>query len=82
MVRVVFFGRIADVVGREKTVALNPAGETVRMLAERLAGEEPALRSTLSSMRVKFAVNDAIVPEDRIVADGDEIAVLPPFSGG
>ncbi|MFZ5619365.1 MAG: MoaD/ThiS family protein [Pseudomonadota bacterium] len=82
MVRVLFFGRLADAFGRERAATLASHSESVRMLTERIASKEPALMSALSATRVRFAVGDEIVPDDRIVADGDEISVLPPFSGG
>jgi molybdopterin converting factor small subunit len=40
--------------------------------------ERPGLRR----LQVRFAVNESYVDPDRVLQDGDEVAVFPPVSGG
>lgn len=57
---------------------------TVSSLAEVLAGLEPELAAELNSSKVRLAVNGKLV-SDRgalMLRDGDELAFLPPVSGG
>lgn len=81
MVHLLFFGPLADVAGRRRDAAA-VTGETPQSLLARLAAEDCALAEALAKTRVKFALNDTIVPADVPLADGDVLAVLPPFSGG
>ena len=79
-VRLLFFARYAELVGREEaSLALSlPAtvGDVVRRVRDELpgAGELPE--------RPLTAVNQRHVRMDAPVADGDEVAFLPPLAGG
>jgi molybdopterin synthase catalytic subunit len=57
-----------------------PAGATVRDLLERCRALAPANAAPWSSIAV--AVNQEYVPATHPLADGDEVALLPPVSGG
>ena len=56
------------------------AGATVRRAGELIAETTPALRDLLP--RVAFAVNREYAKPDAILHDGDELALIPPVSGG
>ena len=77
MARLVFLGRLADVAGgAEREVA--PGA-----LADVLAALPPALAGALADPRLKCALNGALVGREGLVlAPGDELAFLPPVSGG
>ena len=78
-VRLVFLGRLRDLAGAaERSVEAAP-GETVEALLERL---EPDLAAALRSPKVRIAIGGALGGLGRGVSDGDEIAFLPPVSGG
>lgn len=53
-------------------------------LDEVLEGLEPELAETLRSGKVKLAVNGILLQDmdAPVLKDGDEIAFLPPVSGG
>ena len=81
MAKVVLLGRLRDVAGwRERTLASPPA--TLSALRDLLAQEDPALGEALTGKGVQAAVNKALVREDAALSPGDEIAFLPPMSGG
>ena len=78
-VKVLLFGAAADRAGTRETQV--PAGEMTLdelwpLLAERHPGLSP-MRDTLA-----FAINGEYARGDARVAHGDEVAVLPPVSGG
>lgn len=78
MTRLVFLGRLEDLAGEsECTVAPGPL-ETI------LAGLDPALAVALLDERVRFALNGRLLTERGgiMLAEGDELAFLPPVSGG
>lgn len=82
MIRFAFYGRLADVTGRERVLEAPKTPLTVGEAVALLSADDDDLRAALAATRVNFALNDRIVGVDQPVAPGDEIAVLPPFSGG
>jgi molybdopterin synthase sulfur carrier subunit len=81
VVRVLLFGRLADVAGwRERT--LDPAPATLANLRARIGAEFPALAEALAAKGVQAAVNKAIVRGDVALSAGAEVAFLPAMSGG
>lgn len=77
MAKLVFLGRLADIAGRSDLDV--PAGS----LEVVLAGLEPALALALLDERVRMALNGELIGERGVVlAEGDELAFLPPVSGG
>lgn len=77
--KLVFLGRLEDAAGEgEREV------ETAATVEDVLATLEPDLAAALQAERVKLAVNGVLV-RDRdapVLKDGDELAFLPPVSGG
>ncbi len=72
-------GRLRDAAGwREREMPL-PA--TTHALIDQLAAD-PALGEALRGRGVQVAVNKAVVRGDHPLAAGDEVAFLPPMSGG
>ena len=55
-------------------------GSTVSDAAAALAQRFPAVADFLP--RAAFAVNQSYAARDAILQDGDELAVIPPVSGG
>jgi sulfur-carrier protein len=78
-VKLVFLGRLEDVAGAgEREV---PSAHSLEVLLNTL---EPELAEALRGPKVKLAINGALVADRAGVAlkDGDELAFLPPVSGG
>lgn len=80
MVEVLLFGAAADRAGTRKVQLEIEETTTLQevwpLLAERHPGLSP-MRDTLA-----FAVNGEYAKMDENVGPGDEVAVLPPVSGG
>ena len=77
MARLVFLGRLADVAGTMELAV--PAGPLDAVLA-RL---DPQLALAVLDERVRMALNGELVSDRGIVLEqGDELAFLPPVSGG
>ena len=78
--RILFFASLAHHLGlNEATLNLSP-GATVADAYRVLAAQHPALESASSGLA--FAVNMAYVGTDHKLHDGDELALIPPVSGG
>lgn len=74
------FARLRDIAGTSELTRDVPPGATVRALWNDLARDFPELdryeRSISSALNADYARMDAVVRE------GDEVAFLPPVSGG
>lgn len=82
MVRVRFFAMLKDVVERE-VVEIPVEGEVpLKRLEEMVTESFPQLKEYLQRGRVLISVNQEFATPETIVRDGDEVAFLPPFSGG
>jgi molybdopterin synthase sulfur carrier subunit len=81
MATVVLLGRLRDVAGwRERTI--DPLPASLFALRDQLSKEDAALGQALSGKGVQAAVNKTLVRGDVALHAGDEIAFLPPMSGG
>ena len=79
-VRIRFFAALRERAGGAEAVRTVPEGTTVGSLWEALRREQPALGSY--GARIAFAVNQEYVDSDRVLQDNDEVALIPPVSGG
>ncbi|MFQ5480680.1 MAG: MoaD/ThiS family protein [Thermodesulfobacteriota bacterium] len=55
---------------------------TVLELKQLLVKDMPALGEVLGGRSVLVSVNEEFARDDELVADGDVVGLLPPFSGG
>ncbi len=80
MVRVRFFARYAELVGREEMELELPLPATVADVVRQARRQLPAARQLPEYPLA--AVNLQHVRLDAAVQDGDEVALLPPLAGG
>lgn len=80
--RILFFGKLGDLVGREVRLDLPTEGCSVAELRRLLAAKYPNAAGDLSTTSLRAFVDDALVGEDHRIAPGDQIEFLPPLSGG
>jgi molybdopterin synthase catalytic subunit len=78
--RVLYFAVFREKLGREDDVLALPAGARVRDAIAALAARHDGIAKLHGKFRV--AVNEDFVDDDRELADGDEIALIPPVAGG
>lgn len=79
-VRIRFFARYAELVGREEAALAVPLPATVGDVVRRIRQELPG--GAAIPERPLAALNLRHVPLDTALADGDEVALLPPLAGG
>ena len=79
-VTVQLFARLRELAGRSDVECDVPAGATIRDVWSAVASRYPTLAPFGSS--VSCARNEDFARMEAPVADGDEIAFLPPVSGG
>jgi len=79
-VKVLFFGRIKEIVGRSEDSVDIAAGAPIESLFGRYAAAHPALAGFRSSLIASR--NQEFTAWSTPLAADDEIAFLPPVSGG
>jgi MoaE-MoaD fusion protein len=79
-VRVLFFGMLKDVAGKASDEVELAEGATVRALLAHYESRIPRLKESLPALAL--AVNQEYARTDTILRAGDEVALLPPVSGG
>ena len=79
-VRALLFARLREQAGGERFDLELPAGATVAEAYSALAGQRAGLDPQPGTTRA--AVNQEFVAWDAALADGDEVAFVPPVSGG
>ena len=79
-VMIKLFARLRDLAGTGELIRDVPAPATVRSVWNQLTAEMPSLVEYESTMSVAVNAEYARMAAD--VHDGDEVAFLPPVSGG
>lgn len=79
-VRVLFFGMMKELAGKSQDELNLQNGALVRDVLQHFEAQLPQLREFRSSLAV--AVNEQYASPDTVLKPDDEIAILPPVSGG
>jgi sulfur-carrier protein len=84
MVKLIFLGRFREIANPALAqVALPGTVTTLGGLKDWLAASEPALGEALAAARTQVAINQVLVRDPaHPIANDDEVAFLPPMSGG
>ena len=78
--KVLFFGRPADVLGRSREIAL-PDDATVGGVRRALAESDPAA-AVLLEPSIRASVDRQITDDRTVVTDSSEVCFFSAFSGG
>ncbi len=81
MITIKLFAILRDRAGRNE-LTLQQAPGTVAELLQQLAKAYPVLADLLSGNRIMVSINQEFVKQDAALREGDEVALMPPFSGG
>ncbi|MDQ1161478.1 molybdopterin synthase sulfur carrier subunit [Chryseobacterium sp. SORGH_AS 447] len=73
-VKVIAFGKIAEITGKEFSIA---ASDT-EALKEQLVVQFPQL----ADVKFAVAVNKKVTDENMALSNNDTVALMPPYSGG
>jgi molybdopterin converting factor subunit 1 len=77
-IHVRLFAALRELAGTSK---LDTSGHTVGEISDALAAEHGERFAQIAAVS-SFVVNGDRASRDTVIADGDEVAILPPVSGG
>ncbi len=77
-VNVLFFGIVADLLGTE-SLKMDFSGKNILEFKEALALNHPVLQSYTN---YAIAINEHYATDEKLVTEGDTLAIIPPVSGG
>ena len=80
--KILLFGSLADAAGREIEYDLPAAGCTVAELRSSVAAAFPQLAEALALPSTRACIDQDMVAESALVRPGQEVAFVPPLSGG
>ena len=72
------FGALTDILPAAGFALSNDTISSVAQLHEYLMQQHPAI----ARLNFRYAVNQELADDQHLIQEGDEVALLPPFSGG
>ncbi len=82
MITIKYFASLRSLAGKEED-RLNLGSETtLERLSEEISKTAPKIGEMMRGKKVMISVNHEVVVPGAVIRDGDEVALLPPFSGG
>ena len=82
MITVKYFASLRSVAGKEEEQFSMGSETTLEKLSEAISKTAPKLGEMIRGNKIIVSVNMDVVKPGAVIKDGDEIALLPPFSGG
>lgn len=79
-INLLYFAFIKDITRSRNELIKLPYGTSVEKLLEILLAKYPKLSDAIDTIRI--SINYKVVGLDAILKEGDEVALLPPISGG
>ena len=82
MITIKYFASLRSVAGKEEDQFNLGSETTLEKLSEEISKTAPKIGEMMRGKKVMISVNHEVVVPGVVIRDGDEVALLPPFSGG
>ncbi len=79
-VNVRLFAGLRDLIGERAITMALPDGATIAVLRDQLGEEYPIVQPLLTTL--VYAVDEEYVPSEHVLQEGEDVALIPPISGG
>ena len=82
MIIVKYFASLRAITGKEEEQFNIGKEITLENLSHEISKSAPKIGEMIRGKKLMVSVNMDVISLDAIIKDGDEVALLPPFSGG
>ena len=82
MITLKYFASLRDIAEKEEDSLDIENSITIDQLSDIISKTTPKMGAIIREKKVMISVNEEMASADTIIHDGDEVAFLPPFSGG
>ena len=82
MITIKFFASLKTIAEMEEKIIEVSNSISMDQLSEIISKTSPKMGEFIREKKVMSSVNQEMADSDTIIHDGDEVAFLPPFSGG
>jgi len=82
MITLKYFASLIDIAEKEEDSLDIENPITIDQLSDIISKTTPKMGAIIREKKVMISVNEEMASADTIIHDGDEVAFLPPFSGG
>ena len=82
MITVKYFANLRSIAGKEEDQFDMGSETTLKNLSHEISKTAPKICEMILGKKIIVSVNLDVASLEAIIKDGDEVALLPPFSGG
>ena len=82
MIVIKYFASLKAIADKDEETVDIEKPITMDQLSDIISKSTPSMGEILREKKVMISVNQEMADSDTIIHDGDEVAFLPPFSGG
>ena len=82
MITVKYFASLKSIAEKEEDHLDIKSPITIDQLSDIISETTPKMGAMVREKKVLISVNQEMASADTLIRDGDEVAFLPPFSGG
>ena len=82
MITVKYFASLRSIAGKEEDQFNMGSETTLANLSREISKTAPKIGEMILDKKIMVSVNLDVASLEAIIRDGDEVALLPPFSGG
>ena len=81
MITVKYFANLKEIAGKSED-RFDESELSLDDFAERIGQSQPKIAELIRGKKIMVSVNHDVAGPDTVIRNGDEVALLPPFSGG
>lgn len=82
MITVKFFASLKAIAEKEEEIIEVQSSISMDQLSDIISKTSPKMADIIRDNKIMISVNQEMADADTVIHDGDEVAFLPPFSGG
>jgi len=82
MISLKYFASLKSIAGKDEDSLEIESPITIDQLSDIISKTAPKMGEIIREKKVMISVNQEMASADTVIHDGDEVAFLPPFSGG